>query len=290
MVINSMLDKEQLIKKLTKDIEQLESQLTNREKYNAHNKIKRALINIGIAADNALPFILATAITSQVLIKNSSVFKNDNVEKRVSIETIDTSNGTHIEHKASELNYNKESLEYSTGWIINDKGLYQRTVTTYKISKEIDLNNTDKILSMSKEEIDSMLVITNIKTIQKNPLTSEDYLYNEDALIITNHKTIKTKSDATSDMAKEHSLTIILIAYLSLVTGAGASKIKKILGETYISDKLKTYALLYEPISFEELLEIEATLEIKKQNLALLKNVDVVKSSDDNYARILKRS
>ena len=285
-----MFDKEQLIKKLTKDIEQLEAQLTNREKYNTHNKIKRALINIGIAADNALPFILATAITSQVLIKNSSVFKNDNVEKRVSIETIDTSNGTHLEHKASKLNYNKESLEYSTGWIINDKGLYQRTVTTYKISKEIDLNNTDKILSMSKEEIDSMLVITNIKTIQKNTLASEDYLYNEDALIITNHKTIKTKSDATSDMAKEHSLTIILIAYLSLVTGAGASKIKKILGETYISDKLKTYALLYEPISFEELLEIEATLEIKKQNLALLKNVDVAKSSDDNYARILKRS
>mgnify|MGYP004572677633 FL=1 len=290
MVINSMFDKEQLIKKLTKDIEQLEAQLTNREKYNTHNKIKRALINIGIAADNALPFILATAITSQVLIKNSSVFKNDNVEKRVSIETIDTSNGTHLEHKASKLNYNKESLEYSTGWIINDKGLYQRTVTTYKISKEIDLNNTDKILSMSKEEIDSMLVITNIKTIQKNTLASEDYLYNEDALIITNHKTIKTKSDATSDMTKEHSLTIILIAYLSLVTGAGASKIKKILGETYISDKLKTYALLYEPISFEELLEIEATLEIKKQNLALLKNVDVAKSSDDNYARILKRS
>lgn len=285
-----MISREQLIEKLTKDVEQLEKQITNREKYNAYNKIKRALIKSGIAVDFALPFILATVIISQALIiKNGSIFKKSSVTKKANVETIDMSDGTHIERFSYDFSYDRELLKYSTGWIINDKGLYQRTITSYKISKEIDLTDTDKILSMNKEELDKLLEITNIKTIQKSYLTNDDSLYNEDTLIVINHGTIEIPSDTMSYNTEENAFALLQIVFLSLFTGIGTSGIKKILGETYISDKLKTYEVLYRPIEADELLEIKAALEIKKQNLVLLTSMDETNGDEDKYSRTLKR-
>lgn len=285
-----MISREQLIEKLTKDVEQLEKQITNREKYNAYNKIKRALIKSGIAVDFALPFILATVIISQALIiKNGSIFKKSSVTKKANVETIDMSDGTHIERFSYDFSYDRELLKYSTGWIINDKGLYQRTITSYKISKEIDLTDTDKILSMNKEELDKILEITNIKTIQKSYLTNDDSLYNEDTLIVINHGTIEIPSDTMSYNTEENAFALLQIVFLSLFTGIGTSGIKKILGETYISDKLKTYEVLYRPIEADELLEIKAALEIKKQNLVLLTSMDETNGDEDKYSRTLKR-
>lgn len=285
-----MISREQLIEKLTKDVEQLEKQITNREKYNAYNKIKRALIKSGIAVDFALPFILATVIISQALIiKNGSIFKKSSVTKKANVETIDMSDGTHIERFSYDFSYDRELLKYSTGWIINDKGLYQRTITSYKISKEIDLTDTDKILSMNKEELDKILEITNIKTIQKSYLTNDDSLYNEDTLIVINHGTIEIPSDTMSYNTEENAFALLQILFLSLFTGIGTSGIKKILGETYISDKLKTYEVLYRPIEADELLEIKAALEIKKQNLVLLTSMDETNGDEDKYSRTLKR-
>ena len=285
-----MISREQLIEKLTKDVEQLEKQITNREKYNAYNKIKRALIKSGIAVDFALPFILATVIISQALIiKNGSIFKKSSVTKKANVETIDMSDGTHIERFSYDFSYDRELLKYSTGWIINDKGLYQRTITSYKISKEIDLTDTDKIFSMNKEELDKILEITNIKTIQKSYLTNDDSLYNEDTLIVINHGTIEIPSDTMSYNTEENAFALLQFVFLSLFTGIGASGIKKILGKTYISDKLKTYEVLYRPIEADELLEIKAALEIKKQNLVLLTSMDETKGDEDKYSRTLKR-
>ena len=167
------MDRKQLVDKLTNDTRQLENKIEHRRLYNIRNAIVRALLKSGISIDYALPFILeAIIIGHSQTAKGNAPFKVDDITEKAGIETIDTSNGTHIEHLSYDFSYDDEILEHSTGWIVNDRGLYQRTVTSYRLNDAIDLSDIETVFSMSKEEIESVLVVTNIKTIQKNPRLS----------------------------------------------------------------------------------------------------------------------
>ena len=185
-----MKSKTDLIKKLSSDIKSLENKIKHRKIYNIRNFVVNIVLKGGIAIDYALPFLLtAIVIYYSRNAKGDAPFHIDEITEQVSIETIDTSNGIHLEHRSFDYSYDDELIEYSTGWITNEKGLYERTVTSYRISDEIDKIETDKIVSMSKEEIEKLLVVTNMQTIRKNTLTKEDEVYHSDALIVVNHST-----------------------------------------------------------------------------------------------------
>lgn len=266
-----MKNRAELLKKLSKDVKSLENKIEHRTLYNIRNYVISALLKSGIAIDYALPFILcATIIACSHTAKGNAPFRFDNVTQKAGIETIDTSNGIHIEHISYDYNYNDEILEYSTGWTLDENGLYQRTVTSYRISDKINIEDVDSVLSMSKEEIDNLLIITNIKTIRKNTLTSEDEIYNSDAIIIVNHIESEDEFITRTETLEENVFHSVCFVLLSLYWGYNLSNIGKIFVKTHIRDRLREYEPLFKQIDKKELEIMKKILEMKKNNLAMI--------------------
>lgn len=264
-----MKNKNKLVKKFTKDVNKLESRIKYRKLYNIRNFIISILIKSGIAIDYALPFMLSAIIWfSSKNIKGNTPFYLDEVTKKANVKIIDTSSGIHLEHISYDYDY--ELIEHSTGWLVNDKGLYERVVTSYRLNDEIDLNNTEKIISMTKEEIEKILVITNVRKIQKNFLTPEDSIYNEDAIIVINN--IESETESIKCLESKSENTIETILYIIQVFGFGTlykEALDKIIIKK-VSNKLKECESAYRQISKKELEAMRKLLIMKKENLALI--------------------
>lgn len=285
-----MMDKQALVDKLTNETKQLENKIEHRKLYNIRNLVIKAVIKSGIVIDYALPFILATIIIAHSqAAKGNAPFKRDEITEKAGIETIDTSSGIHVEHLSYDFSYDDEILEYSTGWIINDRGLYQRTVTSYRLDDSIDLSDTDKVLKMTKEEVENALIITNIKTIQKNTLLPEDSIYDEDALIVINHTSSEEQTMTRPETSSENTLHSIWFVVLSLCWGNNVRIIEKLFVKTHIRDKLREYEPLFRKINKEELEEMKKILEIKKHNLAMITPSENTNSEDNGYSYKLRR-
>lgn len=279
-----MKNSNDLIKKLTSDVIRLQNRIEHRNFYNIRNLVIGSIIKGGIAIDYTLPFII-----SSIIIANSQSFKEDapfqfdEKIERAEIETIDTSSGIHLEHISHDFSYSDELIEHSTGWVMNDEGLYERIRTSYKLSSKVDLSDTEKILSMSKEEIDNILVITNIKTIKKDSLTPEDSIYNEDAIIVINYgeteKDFITRQETLSENLR-HSIWYIVLV---LFSGIGFESIKEVFIKTYIRDKLREYDLKFRPITKQELETMKKILQVKQENLAMISREAILEEESYSY-------
>ena len=117
-----MLTKRNLVYKLKKETKELENQIKYRKLYNIRNYGIQLLIKSGIALNHALPFIVAAIIIGHSkLMEEGNPFKIELVGQKANLETIDTSNGKHIKNISYDFDYDDKILEYSTGWIINEK-------------------------------------------------------------------------------------------------------------------------------------------------------------------------
>ena len=270
------MSREAMIKKLTNEIKRLESMIEYRKIYNIRNLLIKPLIKTGIVLDYALPYLLAAIITAYYQTSSGNApFIADEVYEKTRIETIDTSSKNHVEHYSYDIKYNDKSLEYTTGWVKNDNNLYQRTVTSYRLNDSIDLYNTEKVLSMTKEELDNALIVTNIKTIEKSQLNEEDYIYNEDAVIVINHILSDNESIKRRETFYENTLHTMLFIALSFILGNAMANVKRVLLKTYVRDKLRELEPLYSEISTQDIEEIKAILKLENQNLELLlQNID----------------
>ena len=283
------MNKASLVKKLKNDVKKLENQIEHRKLYNMKSYIMKALIKSGIAIDYALPFIIMAIITANDMDEKGNLpFRIDEFIEKARIETIDTSNGTHIEHISYDYDYDEEMIEHSTGWIKNDKNLYERTVTSYRLSNEIDLSDTERILSMTKEEIEKILVVTNVKTIYKNTLTPEDEMYDDDALIIINHTESEDDMITRQETTGENVLNSILYIVISLLEGITLGKLGKIFFKTYFRDILREYEPSFRPINKEELEALKRMLEVKKENLSMISETEN-NSNHSNYSYKLRK-
>lgn len=280
----------ELVNKLSKDAQKLENSIEHPKVYNIRNKVVRALLKSGIVIDYALPFILAAIVIVQVNIASGNApFHIDEITENAGIETIDTSSGVHLERLSYDFSYDNEFIEHSTGWIINNKGLYERTVTSYRISNEIDLSETDKILSMSKEEVENILIVTNVQTIRKKTLTPEDKIYDSDALIIVNHSESEDEIITRPETFGENVLHSIWCIIMALGWGYNIRTIEKLFVKTHIRDKLREYEPLFRKVNKEELKIMKKLLEIKKQNLAMIdENASDIRENDGYPYRLRK--
>lgn len=266
-----MYSRSGLVNMFSRDVKTLENRIKHRKIYNILNFIVKLVLKSGIAIDYMLPFMLASlVVANSYSAKGNAPFRVDEITEKANIETIDTSNGIHLENVSYDFSYDDELIEHSTGWIINDKGLYERTVTSYRISDEIDFSETDKIFSMSKEEIEHILVVTNVQTICKNTLTPEDKIYAEDALIIINHYKSDDETIIRQETLSENLLYSIGFIVMVLLCGNTFRNIEKLFVKTYIRDILKSYESLFRQINKKELEEMRRILEVKKQNLAMI--------------------
>lgn len=285
-----MKNRNELVNKLSKDVKKLENKIEHRKIYNIRNFVVKSLLKSGIAIDYALPFILASiVIVHSYSAKGNAPFHIDEITEKVSIETIDTSSGIHLENVSYDFSYDDELIEYSTGWVTNDKGLYERIVTSYRISDEIDLSETDKILSMSKEEIENMLVVTNIQTICKNTLTPEDKIYDAEALIVINHSESEDETITRQETSSENIWNSIWFIIMALCWGNNVRNIEKLFVKTYIRDRLREYEPLFRQINKEELETMKRILEVKKQNLAMIDETSNNIGENEGYTYRLRK-
>ena len=286
-----MYSRSGLVNMFSRDVKTLENRIKHRKIYNILNFIVKLVLKSGIAIDYMLPFMLASFMVANLhSAKGNAPFRVDEITEKASIETIDTSNGIHLENVSYDFSYDDELIEHSTGWIINDKGLYERTVTSYRISDEIDFSETDKILSMSKEEIENILVITNVQTICKNTLTPEDKIYAEDALIIINHYKSDDETIVRQETLSENLLYSIGFIVMVLLCGNTLRNIEKLFVKTYIRDILKSYEPLFRQINKKELEKMRRILEVKKQNLAMIGETSNNNEENEVYSLRLKKS
>lgn len=265
-----MQNSNKIFNKLNRNVHSLEKQIKHLEMYNIRNLAIRLVLKNGMVLRHTLPFV-----TSFLILANSPGFKDnlpfhkDEIMSTYDLETIDTSNGIHLKHLSDDYKYEEEAIEYSTGWKLDNMGLYERTVTSYRVSDVLDLNNPEKILSMSKEEIEQSLVTTNIRTIRKNALTPEDDIYNSAALIVVNHKTSEDKM-LRSETSKEN--LVYSAVYMSLVLGLGIGlkKVKKILVKEDMKDKYERLAASFKIIEKDDIEDAKKILDLRKKNLQLL--------------------
>ena len=284
-----MKNSDYLLKKLQQDINKLQNKINHTKLYNIRNLLVSYLIKSGIVIDYTRPFIISSVMIFEFeSLSGNTPFHIDDFVSKKTIELIDTSAGIHEENEY-DLGYNKAyfdcSIEYSTGWSINDMGTYERTSTTYKINKKIDVSDIDKILSMTKDDIEKILDIENIETIQKDKLLIHDELYNVDQIIIRNY----VESDRIAYIRKESNFenilySIMYICYL-IMGGYAINKIEKIFLKTYIRDRLKEYEPLYKQINKDDVEVMKNILKLKQENLALLNNESI---NEDNVFKLRK--
>ena len=262
---------DKILKKITKDVNHLQFQIEHRKLYNAFIVFVRFWVKSGIILDKCFPFFLSTVLVlNSDSFKNDKAFKRDIVSKPAYIQTINTSNGIFEENIRAVGGDN--IVEYSSAWMINNTGLYERTVVTYKVNNKINLKNIDEILSMTEEELNDLLKIIDVNVVTKEYLTEEDQLYNEDVVIVTQYiksKDVEVLRQETSKENFEHSVAYI---FLTCLFAVWFMKIKKFLIKTVIEDKLEDSLTMHRYIHEIELEDLENILEIKRDNLSLLQN------------------
>lgn len=266
-----MKNKEQLYKQLVRKQKYLRNRIEHLQLYNIRNLAIRALLNSGIAVDYALPFLMSVFIIGAIGTKlNITPFIADERVVYANIETIDTSSGIHIENSSYDVSYDEETIEYTTGWQLNKYGLYERISTSYRISKDFDITNIVKVLSMTKEELDNVLIVTNIKRIYKETLNSEDMIYNQDAVIVINNTQSRDEYIVRKESELENLLYTIGFIVAVLILGFGASKLSNIFIKTKLRDKFKEYKTYFKKMDSQDLEKFKQILQLENQNLAML--------------------
>lgn len=271
--------KNKVMQKQYRDLKKLENLLNKSKMRNIRNKVVKFLLNTGIGIDYALPFIIAIIMTSQFsLFSKNQPFIIDELPRKISIESIDSTYGIKKANKQDEKN-----IYYSTSWIMNDSGIYERVLTTYKLNNDTYLNNFESIFKMEKEELEKVLKIKNIKKIYKDKLDTSDELYFKDTLIIVN----SYEGDSIiykTETQKENILNSLLFIILSTTCGNYFRVIDKLLVKNHIRDILKDKKLNILEIDDKNIETIKKVIDLRKENIELLEN-----NNDVGIKRILRK-
>ena len=276
-----MSDEEKLLKSLTKEVKDMENMIKNAKLYKLKKQFKKNLIKSGIVLNHVIPYALASFISyGSVSAIGYNPFSYEKVKENAKIETFETSTGLNRKTSSKDIEYGSNSFGHTTAWKLNDNGLYERTMTVYEIDDSIDLSDTDKVLSMTKEEVEAKLNIIDIKTIQKDVLNDEDKIYDEDMLIITRSTEDEDDFKMRNETFFENILDVGFWIALTIVFGAAIRVINKKLFK--LDEKLKAIdeSIVIEEVDVNTISEV---LKVKKHNLEMIKGNE--RSEDERRHR-----
>lgn len=276
-----------ILRELKKDIKVLKNKIEHKDLYNLRNLGGQALIKSGLVLERLLPFLtIAIMLAFNHRNDKTSILRLDTITEKANIETLDTSSGIHEEKVSYDYDYEDSYLEHTTGWVINERGFYERTVTSYRLNEDFDLSKIDDIFNMTKDEIENILVVTNIRTISKNRLLPEDDLYNEEAFIVVNHYESEDIVRERRETVSENGFEIFKYLVLILCWGASLGNAKKAIIKTYLGDKLRELEPNFKLITDSEISSLKKLLELKMKNLELLEDKE---EQDEIYTYSLRR-
>jgi len=277
-------DRTELVTSLTEDINILEKSVKEYKFYNTRNSIVQKLLKIGIKLDYAFPYIV-----SLFLIYNdwdNHPFVINVINDYANVKTIDTSSGIHLKYSSYDYEYDINKIEYSTGWELNDNGLFERVVTSYRNDDDFTDN---EIILMNKSNLDELLTIIDIKTIEKNNLSIDDNIYMDDAVIITCSFVSDEEYVSRKETLSENFSNTFAYLLLSFIEGILLDFIYKvILQKKRLRYKLKDLKKDF-PIfdNDDQIEELKIVVEVKKQNLSLIR--DDEDKNDEAYQYTLRK-
>lgn len=269
-----MINNEELIEKLTKNVKKIQDKIEFKNLYNIRNIVVRLLLKSGICIDFALPFITALLVILNISsVKDDLPFHIDEITVDANIETIDASNDAILDNSF----YDGEIVEYLTEWTMNDGGIYERVVTSYKLDDKLSSSDKSKVINMSKDELDKMFTVSNVKTINKDTLSDYYYLLDDsNTVIIIDH--LKEKETITRLETKtENFVNSLNFLCLLVAIGNVIAVLKKLTLKDAIKNKLSEYDSYFKFIRKSELETMKKILQLRQENLMML---------DDNYNNI----
>lgn len=269
-----MINNEELIEKLTKNVKKIQDKIEFKNLYNIRNIVVRLLLKSGICIDFALPFITALLVILNISsVKDDLPFHIDEITVDANIETIDASNDAILDNSF----YDGEIVEYLTEWTMNDRGIYERVVTSYKLDDKLSSSDKSKVINMSKDELDKMFTVSNVKTINKDTLSDYYYLLDDsNTVIIIDH--LKEKETITRLETKtENFVNSLNFLCLLVAIGNVIAVLKKLTLKDAIKNKLSEYDSYFKFIRKSELETMKKILQLRQENLMML---------NDNYNNI----
>ena len=269
-----MINNEELIEKLTKNVKKIQDKIEFKNLYNIRNIVVRLLLKSGICIDFALPFITALIVILNISsVKDDLPFHIDEITVDANIETIDASNDGILDNSF----YDGEIVEYLTEWTMNDGGIYERVVTSYKLDDKLSSSDKSKVINMSKDELDKMFTVSNVKTINKDTLSDYYYLLDDsNTVIIIDH--LKEKETITRLETKtENFVNSLNFLCLLVAIGNVIAVLKKLTLKDAIKNKLSEYDSYFKFIRKSELETMKKILQLRQENLMML---------NDNYNNI----
>ncbi len=269
------MNKTKLMNKLNKDIRFLERKMQYPKLYNTRNCLINLLLRFGIVLDFSVPFIMTFIVVANTKFVNTKdlITYEDKVSRK-NIETIDTSDGSHIENINSNI-YDKNFIECSYVFK-SDKNNYERKTITYEVNDEIDLNSLDNILSMDNDELVKLLDKLNLKSSIK--IEKSDYV--DDIVKVVNHKFVNEKYKVLkltdSNLNNILRLNAMFWAFCWMY-----NMLQKIILKGKIKDLLEEQETYFKPINDEELELINELLESRRKNINLLFNESGLEEKKD---------
>ena len=163
-----------------------------------------------------------------------------------------------------------EKLEYSTGWTTNDNGLYTRTITSYRLNTSFDIENTDKVLSMCKEELEKILEISNVEIIETSFLTPDDFIYDKDAIIVTNTFIDDNITKKRPETSMEQIMSIGVYVIFTIISGIILTKFEKKVLKIDIQTKLSKLESKIKIMTNDDIVTLKNILKLKEENIKML--------------------
>lgn len=261
-----MTTKEDLIDSLTKDVLDLENVVNNYYGNKRKSKVILKLLKFGKITNKFLPYIIGSTLTSYALdAMDYSFLENNSVAEYAMVQETMLSSGDRIIKESYEKNYATAFL-YSTGWIKGQYDLYERTVYTFNFD-ELATMDFYEVLKMNKEELCSMFIVTNIETIRKSNLSEDDYLYENNTVMITNVYESEENFYMRDKYWYETFLAYLVCLVWSFIMGR---VIDKVIIRNKIKNKLGVYEEKYKVIEEANIDDYKRILNLKKENLSLL--------------------
>lgn len=149
--------------------------------------------------------------------------------------------------------------------------MYERNVTTYRFDINEIREKYNTILSLSKKELDELFEITNIKKIQKNKLNDEDIKYENEYIIVKQVIDEEKYYRVRNETDFENFLETIAFFLFAFVEGLILENLSGVIFKKSLSTRLGYIELKNRPISEKEIESLKNILNLKKENLTLLK-------------------
>ena len=269
-----MVTKDQIYRKIEKEVETLNDKVNHFKLYNVKAFAKRSFVRSGLVLRKLAPYLLASFIVINLpFFKTNRPFIREIRTTGAKVGSMVTSTGVEEIYTSFDNSYNFQEIHYSTPWVKDENGLYSREVKIFQFNKEFfSKYGNEGIFKMSVEEISKLLTLDNIKTIKKSKLENEDFVYKEPAIVVFNNYISSEITTEEQESIFANIMNILFYFLLCGVFGYGIEFTTNIIFKHRTENKLKELIGKYRSITPRELDDLRERLEIYQENLALLQS------------------